>query len=469
MKHAPVGNISKGEARIMGNNVVSTLSRRSFLAKSAATAGTIAGAGALLQACSTSAAGSGKTVLNVHYLTGELTPAYIADFEKANPNITVKLTEYDPLKVAAAIAAGNPPDFIRGAGISQTPNLAARGLMANLDSYFANSSVLKVSDLDPINDAWRFDTGSLTQGTGPHYGMTKDWSQDFTLWYDKRTFDAAGVAYPDTMTPISYDDLVALGEKLVVREGGKIKVYGLGIAIGFGTLHLMQMVAQQGGSIFNDKLDKADFTAPEVKKAFQWFVTAAQAHFTDGPLDPASDWEWPLLQANRISIVQRGFWFGGLFSDNATDQAIGSHMAYAPAPQFGPQRVSICVGAVGAWIPAQSKKKDAAWKLMEYFMGGKPAQDRAKSGFGNPALKSLVAQVPQTTPVEQQAFKTNEAEKAYLKILRFTPYASPDAIDAVLNSAFTATVQRQLTVDAALSQINASVNALLTQGKEQIG
>ena len=64
------------------------LSRRTFLARSATTVGALAGVGALLDACGTSAAGS--STINIMGNTSETTKAILAAYQQANPHVTIK-------------------------------------------------------------------------------------------------------------------------------------------------------------------------------------------------------------------------------------------------------------------------------------------------------------------------------------------------------------------------------------------
>lgn len=443
------------------------MKRRRFLTHSALALGALSGADTLLAACggSSSTSSGGTTTISIMFDPNDIPAGTLETFMQLNPTIKVKLLAYDPIKLASSLAAGNPPDVVESPGIPTTPNFAARGLMTNLDPYFAKSTVLKVDDLAPINDGWRFDTSTLKQGTGPRYGMTKDWSFDYMLWFDERLFAKAGVAVPSTTTPLTYDQLLELGKELTVRQGGKIQIYGLNWTLALAPV--LQMIAQQGGELFNSDLTKVDFTTPEARKALQWYYNEGMARVCNGPLDASSDWEWPLMQAKRMSIAQLGYWYGGEII-TATDD-LPDHVALAPAPLMGPTRISTCGAAVGGWIPQNSRNKDAAWKFMEYFFGGKPAQDRAKSGFGYPALKSLQALQPQGKPFQKEAFEVSQSEAAYFKVLKYSPYASADAINSALTTNMTAALQNRMSFDAMLTQLTQSVNLLLQQGKEQIG
>lgn len=447
----------------------SPLTRRRFLQSSLAV-GTALGAGSLLESCNTSSSGGstgGTTTITIMGNSGEITKQYLDDFQKLHTDIKVHYLEYNGVGLSSMLAAGNPPEIVRAEGASVMPNIIARGLATNLDPYFAKSSVLSVSNLEPVNNVYRWN--GKEQGVGPLYGMAKDWSPDVMMWYNKKLFDQAGVPYPDETNPMTYDDLLALGKKLTVRENGKIKVYGLSAEWGFVNQgHLVQMVAQQGGSLYNSDLTAVDFTTPQARKAVKWYVDWAQAHIGPSPLDPdPAGWDGPTFLADRIAISMYGYWFGGQIASGSSNLQAG--VGFLPAPLMGENRISACLTGTGLWIPAASKHKDAAWTFMEYFMGQKPATDRASSGWGVPSLKSLQGKMPQEKPYQKQAYDALQRELPYLKVLTFSPYISNDAFTTALSKAIEPVMHGTISFDQGIQQLNDSVNLLLQQGKEQIG
>lgn len=446
------------------------LSRRSFLARSVTTAGILTSATTLLDACgsntTSSPSSSGPTTVTVMYQDNEFSKDYLAQFHKLNPDITINFVQYDPTRLAASFAAGNPPDFVRVFGATDMPNLVARGLATNLDSYFASSKILQASQLVAVNDNFRFD--GLTQSKGSLYGMAKDWSQDLCFWYNKKLFDQAKVTYPSETNPLTYDEFLDMGKRLTVRNGDKVQTYGLDVAWSAQLQgRVLQMVAQQGASVYNSDLSKADFTTHEARKALQWYVDWAKAKVGSGPLVPDASASWSVaFPADRSAMVQFGFWFGGEV-DSWTQ--IRDHVGFAPAPVMGTTRVSSCVSATGAYIPSKAKHKDAAWKVMEYFMGGQPAIDRAKSGFGLPTLQPLFEDIPQTLPYQKQAYQTTKNELQYFQTLRFSPYISDSAASSAIANAITSVAQGQTTFDQMVTQLNSTINLLLQQGQQQVG
>lgn len=445
------------------------LNRRRFLQAAAAT-GTLAGSSALLAACGGSTAGSSSSeqiTLTVMYNKAELSAEQIALFEKQNPTIKIKQIEYDSTVLSSMLASGSALDFVRTQGAPAIPNTAARGLATDLTEYFAKSTVLKEADLLAVNDVYRWD--GHVEGKGPRFGMAKDWSQDSMFWYNKKLFDQAKLSYPSATTPMSYDDLLEVGKKLTVRDNGKIKVYGLDMIYGFTTqAHIMQMLAQRGQSLWNDDYTQADLTSDDALAAIKFYVDWAQAHVGPSPLDPDTNGSDSLFAADREAISLWGYWFGGALYGKYNN-SLPDYVGFAPAPQFGSTLVNACFAGTGAWIPVKSKHKDEAWKFFEFFLGGSPAHDRVKTGFGLPALKSLLPELPQGSPAQKAAYDVQQAALPNQTVLHFSPYISDDAFEASFKQFIEPVFKGKAELKAAATALQNAVNQLAQQGKQQIG
>ncbi|WP_425246786.1 extracellular solute-binding protein [Streptomyces sp. NEAU-NA10] len=441
-----------------------SLDRRRFLSFSGAALGAAALSGCATSVNNSSSSGSGKKTFTVMTVADEWDKKTKQTIEQLL-DVKLSVITYDIAKLNAMLASKNPPDVVRGFGATQTPYFAARGLMTDLDPYFAKSSVLKASDLDPVNDVWRYD--GKKQGAGPRYGMAKDYSQDSMLWYRTDMFEAAKLDLPSDTEPLSYDALLDLGKQLVKRRLGKVKVYGLN-ATGMGVFaQLTGMTASAGGSLFSDDLAKVDFSSPEALKALGWYLEYAKADIGPNVVNPNPDgWDGPTYQANRMAISCNGYWFGGLIGGDAK---LAQVSRFAPAPQLGGHRVSSCFGATGFWIPKDAKNKDTAWKLFEWYFGGKPAQDRAASGWGIPSLTSLRSRMPQGTAFQKQAFEVQQRETQYFSVLPFTPYAQVDALDAVISKVLPDAVKSGTSVGKVADELNTRMNDQLANGKELVG
>lgn len=443
------------------------MNRRRFLSTAAVTTGTLVGAGSLLAACgSGSTSGSGPVTVTVMYNKAEFLPAMQHQFEKLHPNIKLKMLEYDDTVLSSMLAAGNPPDFVRSQGAPAMPNTAARGLAADLTAYFAKATTFKESDLLPINDVYRWDGKSV--GQGPRYGMVKDWSQDAMFWYNKKLFDDAKIPYPSATEPMSYDDWLEIGKKLTVRDGSKIKIYGLDPIWGFTTqAHLMQMLAQRDQDLWNGDFTQINLTSTDALAALQWYVDWAQAHVGPSPLDPETNGADALFVANREAISGWGYWFGGALYQEFGN-TLPDYAGFAPAPQFGSTLVNACFAGTGGWISEQSQHKDEAWTVMEFFLGPTCGKQRVAQGNGLPAFKSLLPDLPQNTPAQKAAYTVEEAALPNAKVLHFSPYVSDAAFENLVTQYLVPVMKGQADLKNAAQQMQTAVNQLAQQNKQQL-
>lgn len=438
------------------------ISRRSFLLRGAGLAAAVAGGNALAGCASSATSGSGSgsgSDVTLTVMSSEIKPEELEPFHAANPKIKITLVPADNTRLNAMLAAGNPPDVVRGLGALQTPYLAARKIAAKLDDYVAKSTLLPASDLDPVNDVWRFD--GKKQGAGPRYGIAKDYSQDQMFWFNSKVFDDAKVALPSLTEPLSYEAWLDLGRRLTRKAGSQTDVFGLDPSPSNHFAHLIGMTQAAGGRIFSEDLTKVDFSSPEARRVLQFYVDFVKADI--GPSlvkPPPAGGSGPLYKANRLAMISAGYWYGGgLVSD-----PVGETSRLAPAPQYGGVRVSPCYSATGYWIAEKSQHKDDAWRFLEWYLGGDPAKTRAGSGWGIPTRKSLRPSLPTAKPFQQEALKTQTAELSHFSTLTFSPYAKVDAIDAILTQQLPATINAGAAVGAIADTLNNQINELLKQG-----
>ncbi|CAM5373517.1 extracellular solute-binding protein [Streptomyces canus] len=441
------------------------VSRRRFLSLSAG--GAVAGAAALsgcAMRVSSAVGGSGETV-TVMAKADDISPELI---KQAQKDIGVKINTvlYSTSKLIAMMTNGNPPDLVRGVGAVDAPYYAARGVMEDLDPYFAKSSVLRPSDLDPVNDLWRYD--GRTQGKGPRYGMAKDFSQDSMFWYNTALFDQADVDYPAELDPLTYEEWLDKAKRLTRRKNGQTTVFG-GSYNGVLTPNLLaSLTVAAGGNLFTDDYSRVDFTTPEARKALGWYIDYCRTKVGPSIIQPdPNTWDGPTFQANRLAMSNSGYWLGGLIN---ADKKLAPLSRLAPAPYFeGGRRVSPCQAGTGFWIPSRSHHKDAAWRVFEWFFGEAPAKARASGGWGIPTLKSLRPLMPAQEDYQKRVLTVQEAELRHYSVIAFTPYATADSLLALFNQIAPAAMNGGMSVDTLAGRLNSAMNDQLKRGKEQVG
>jgi len=423
--------------------------------------GLLAGGGALLGGCSE---GGSRDEITVMTLAGEFDEETRRAAERAL-GLRIRRIDPDLTRLTAMLAAGDPPDVVRAAGALEVPFLVAREMALDLDDHFAASDVLRADDLDPVNDVWRFD--GAVQGRGPRYGMAKDYSQDGMFWYDAELFEKAGVDLPDTSRPLGGDEWLDLARRLTVRKNGRTEVHGLDVSSLNPFVQFQGLTTAAGGALFSDDLASVDFSSPEALGVLRWYLDYIEAGVGFSPVSPGPDgWAWPPFQARRMAMVMAGYWFGGLIVD---DPGLAEASRFAPAPLFGPERISPSYATIGYWIPRKSRNPDAAWAFFEWYLGGPPAQERAATGFGLPALRSLRSRLPRELPFQKQVLEVQEAEDPYFSTLSFTPYARVDALDGVINRVLPAAYEQGRSAGQTADLLNEEVNEVLKRGRELVG
>lgn len=434
-------------------------SRRAFLG------GTLVGLAALATSgCSTSSFSGKARTITVMTVANEINDDLLASWEAAYPDIGLSFITFDQIRLNSMIAAGNPPDVVRGGGALQSPYYAARGISHPLDEYLKSSRLLHPDNLAMVNDVWRWD--GRTQGKGAYYGITKDWSQDTMYWVNTQKFEQAGVPLPTDDRPYSHEELLEHAKEMTFRDGGKVTQYGL-----FQTVprvaSISTMVASQGGSLYNDDLSRIDFTSPEGQKALQWFVDVAKAKVGYTLVDVSPEgWDWPGFSTGRLAMDAAGYWMTGQITP---DQEVEPFSRLAPAPQMGSTRVSPTTAATGFWMSSKSRMKDEAFAFIEWFCGGEPAAGRATTGWGIPSVNSLVEKLPQETELQKAAFRTQMKEIEYLSVVPTTPFVDPTAIDATLAASFAKAVRGDITVGQWADSATKSANTLLANGASLVG
>jgi multiple sugar transport system substrate-binding protein len=396
---------------------------------------------------------------------GELSDDQIKEFESENPNIKVELVPADDTKLMAMIAAGTGPDVIRISGVQQLPTYVSRDLALNLDSYFKNSKLIKTDDLLPVANIFKYN--------GSWYGLPKDWSPDQALFINKKLFAAAGVPIPDDKTPLTYSALLDIATKLTKIENGKVVTEGMDGDDLFSITNVQTQLQQVGKSLWSSDMKKVNINNDDVKAILDRINKFVQAKAVFSPINPAPNWTGGTFIDGTLAIAQFGYWFSGsLRSDPKTKDHLDDYMML-PAPVVdGGTRYSPVTGGTGAIILKQSKHPDEAFKFLEWYMAGKPADDRAKSGWGVPIFKSKLSMMPQQTNFDKQTFAVlnDEIKNGNTdKVLQFDPYLNSSAVNGLIDKLITPIYFGKDTPEKALPELEKQSQALISEGMDIAG
>lgn len=405
-----------------------------------------------------------QVTIRVALHKGEVSDDEVKEFETNNPDINIELEVIDPQKLAAQLATNDAPDLIRAQGAVDLTSYVVKGLALDLTPYLEKSQVLKEEDFLPPVNLYRFD--GKVQGQGPIYGMPKDWSPDFTIFYNKTLFDAAGVKVPDSKTPLTWNEVMELGKQLTLTENGKVKQYGLALLskTQADLPSIMLYLASRDVKVFSEDMQTADFTKPEVKEAVSMWVDAVKNNLgkNDVNQDPAA-WGGDLFMNNKAAMIMAGYWFSGMIRN---DEKMKTHlddfgMLAAPIAENG-KRVSPTGAATGFIISKNTEYPEQAWKVFEYIMAGTPAKNRATGGWGVPALKSLLPLMPQQTDFDKRVYNQLQEELKYSDIpLESNPFLLNG--QTLLDKFVTPVYFGKSNLDDALKELTKNANLIIQE------
>jgi multiple sugar transport system substrate-binding protein len=401
----------------------------------------------------------GKVV--VMHFRHEFTEDQMNAFMAENPGITLEFVDgTDLTRFYAMYAAGTPPDLVRVQAPS-IPQFLARKLLFDLTPYFQSSTVLKLDDLMPANDYYKAES-PLKVGTGKIYGMVKDFSPDLTLFAYKPAFEEAGITLDDTKS-YSYAEVAEMAKKVMKFEGDRILFFGFGNESGWIDRYWMVSLAELGQSLYSEGYEKIILSEnEETRKILKFYFDLAKDKINYSPINPSpGGWMGTDFTAGQLGFIQYGFWFSAMAeSDNTRGKVM-----MLPAPNWSGKRKDPTITATGMIMTAATQVPDAAWKTFEYYNGGQPALDRAKSGWGVPGLKSMLNLIPQETEFQKQANKVLQGELALNDTpLQFNPFLGETQVPNAFNKYLEIALKGDITFDEMLKSIEDEVNAAIKDG-----
>ncbi|MEA2585546.1 MAG: multiple sugar transport system substrate-binding protein [Thermomicrobiales bacterium] len=195
----------------------------------------------------------------------------VANLMAMNPELKVDVLGYDPntydQKLLADIVAGTLPDIFVSADVYTKPFFDAN-LTADLKPFMDKTGP-KIEEFDEKFIA-------LAQYDGK-VGFLPRAADVVVLYYNKRMFDEAGVAYPTEDWTL--DDQMSAAEKLTKKASdGTTTQYGLTANYTWWA-YWVPLVVAQGGQILSEGNTKAVFNSPEGISAWDFIFSGLKNGF----------------------------------------------------------------------------------------------------------------------------------------------------------------------------------------------
>jgi len=356
--------------------------------------------------------------------------------------------QYEPISddfqryIVNALSAGTAPDLFY-MDIFWAGSLIRSGVVEPLDEYFAKSEVLKPEYFIPsLVEAFTYE--------GKIYGVPKDFNT-LAVFYNKDLFDYAGVEYPSNDD--TWDTFYAKLEKVAAIDPN---IYGLALQPEFARFGALAYAA--GFTPFNAD-GKTDLFDPAFVEAFKWYTGMAETGVGVMPQDISQGWGGGALASEQVAVALEGAWMVGAIKGDAPNMQYGT--ALMPKHPHTGQRGNL-IFTVAWGMNAASPNKEAAFKVMEILTSEEVQQWVLERGLAIPSRQALA-----DNPYFQQDHA--EAQANYTVFLgasdgnvlpfHFGEYGG-EWMDPI-NQALSAVMSKQATVEEALREAQAQLDALM--------
>jgi multiple sugar transport system substrate-binding protein len=398
----------------------------------------------------------GPWKVTVMYGRGEFSEVEQKLCEEKYPSLKIEFLETDYTRFTAMVAAGNPPDYVRSIGL-EMPYMVTRGVWLDMTPYMDASAKLKWDDLHPIHDLNRYQGG--------FYGIVKDWSPDFSMWYNLDMFAAAGVDLPPRDKAVSLEYLREASAKLNKKEGDRTLQFGADF--GLNSRAIAKVLVPLGKSYFAADNTKIDLQGSEEAKALiKFMVEWAKEKTITSPINPGPEGGAANFSNGISAMVNQGYWFSGRL-ENAKSK-VNAQMY--PAWSFiGDVEYNPCGYGCSGSITRKSKVADGAWLFNEYFMFEEPAHTRAKNGWGVPGFLSHFEMMPREGAFRGPLYELIMKQvKVALPAIPVNPYIKLSTFDQPYSKYLELHLKGEITFDEFMAKIEEEVNMAITDSIKRL-
>ncbi|MEV0998751.1 sugar ABC transporter substrate-binding protein [Nonomuraea sp. NPDC050202] len=455
---------------------MNTTKRAGMALLSLALAGTLAACGSGGDGDPQSGAAGGKVTIDYWLWDDKQLPAYQAcadAFQKANPNISVKITQTAWAQywqnLTTQLAAGQAPDVWTDHG-SYYPQFVSSGQILDIQPFVTRDKVDLTRYQEGLADLWVKD--------GKRYGLPKDWDT-VALVYNSTMLEEQKVK-PDEMAELTWNPtdggtLQQVVAKLTVDESGrngldpafdktKVKVYGFLPEWGDGSQGQNGWgdLAVANGWTYLDKNPwgtQYKYDDPKLAQVIDWYKQLIDKGYAPKFDKQSTLGRDAVLNAGKGAMSFAGSWTINTFLGPDAEQKF----ALAPMP-LGPAGVrKTAINGLSDAIFAGTEHKEEAWKWVKYLGSADCQNIVAYNAVVFPAVKTA----------SEKAAAAHEAKgrdvKAYLDptktqggtfLLPITDHGNE--ISQIVQDAIHSIVLGQIGTAEGLKKANDQVNALFT-------
>jgi multiple sugar transport system substrate-binding protein len=327
----------------------------------------------------------------------EIENRYIQEFEKANPEVTVKRVTSPSKKMAervlTAFAANQGPDMFN-LQIEDEYAYIVNGRLAPIDYKAAGYPSVKA-----IYDAYLPKVLDPVTYEDKLYGLPLELT-NWCLYINDRVFKDAGLN-PDKDYPKTWEEMVAVSEKITIREGQIIKRRGFDFRYPYYLVSMIPMVEQFGGKLISDDGKKAIIN----DKAWIKFLEFMQAWGPNGKNlgSPTYTNARKLFNKdnNDMGMCLSGLYQAGRIRKDNPEFYNSGEWRVVPFPKFSNAVKDAASAYYGHYFVVNAQKpkqnQEMTWKFIGYMLGHSE-EYLSKVGLIQPTVKLMGSQTFKDMP-----------------------------------------------------------------------
>lgn len=384
----------------------------------------------------------------------------IAQFNETHPNIRLVRTEENWTKFVSDAMAGTASDLMRLGSGSDVSYYVERGLFYDMTEMLQNSEKIDFEDIDiqgnieyRYQDRW--------------YGLGKDYNNVSGITYNRDIFDAAGISYLSETERITYQELYQIAEELTQRnESGNVTTWGYDFSPTWIPFLASDIAYMKGVEIFTpDKTQINDI--PEVRDIFKFFAKFPVNDISSNVRNPVPGWSGAAFAADRVGMVQLGYWFGAQLQENEDYE---EKYGWAPSPVWekGGPIVTNNLGVTGVVMYSGTDHPEEAFEVFEWYIAGEIAEKRATTGWGIPPLKSLQDELPRNNEYNRSRLEIALEDAKHFRQAQSSPYITNTMWQGVWTSNIDPLVRGEITEDEFVDNYFEDLNELLEAGAAEL-
>ncbi|WP_459836468.1 extracellular solute-binding protein [Clostridium carnis] len=327
------------------------------------------------------------------------------EFETKNPNIKINIqvigwNDYWTMLEAAATGGSLPDTFWMHS--NEIYRYGSNEMLLNLNNYIKDSKEVNLKNFpEELNKIYNINNNQ--------YAIPKDYDT-IGLWYNKKMFDEANIAYPDQSW--NWEKLQEVAKKLTKSDGSQ---YGI-----LAPLHNQEgyynFIYQNGGEVINsDK--KSGYDNPKTIEAMKYYFNLSKEGLSPKIYNDKERAE--ALQNGQVAMGFFGSWNLSSFSEN---EYMTKNFDVAVLPSANDGKRATIFNGLGNAASAKTEHPQEAWKWLEY-LGSKEGQEKqGELGVAIPAYNGAAETWVETNKKFNTKVFTDMVEYAKIR-----PYSNSTA------------------------------------------